>query len=521
MIHNLRKINIPLIIITTLGFFLRVFKLDAKSLWLDEAFTAAFVQKDWGTIFSHHYSIRPVYFLLVKCWAALFGHTEFNLRMLSVIFATLSIIMLYRLGKLLFNKKIGLFCALMLALSAYHVIRSQQARWYSCAMFFVITAVFFLLSIRRKPKFFYWLAYTINLIVLFYTIPAIGAVVFLLTNCFYFLLKIDFKRWIYMQTVIVLLTLIIFIPLTNHYKIELEFDKYCLIINGNIFKMLIEDFSYGRVLPQAGVGGYLDIHRPWITKSSFYIILGLAYLVLIRLLLGAKESKQKIKFNDGFIILWFFIPISFFCIVNMIVPYSRWSKIAIILLPPFCLLVGRMVFSLRKEISRFLIGIFILSYSINLVYYYYAPNQDSWREIAFFVQQNIQKGESIVFIPMAQLTPFWYYYKYKEPGHLKDIGDSFFGKTRKINDKWVKEFYDEDNLISGFELGKVSANWDEFFEPRVQRQAFWMVASPDWYGRENMRKLKLDIQKEYKLEKKIGFAWDGVEVLYYKPNSLY
>ncbi|MFH1061645.1 MAG: glycosyltransferase family 39 protein [Candidatus Omnitrophota bacterium] len=520
MIHKFRKINVPLLIITMLGLLLRVFKLDAKSLWLDEAFTVAFAQKDWGTIFFHHYSIRPLYFMIVKCWASLFGYTEFNLRMLSVVFGTLSIIMLYRLGKLLFNKKIGLFCALLLALSAYHVIRSQQARWYSLAMLLFISTAFCLLQLRRKPKLFYWIAYPVSLLMLVYTNPFIGGMVFLLTNCFLFLFKIDLKRWMSMQAVIILLASILLIPVLNHYNIEIENDKYCPIVNENIFKMLIEDFSYGRVLSQAGVGGYLDTNRPWITKCGFYMILGLTYLVFLRFLLCKRKSEQKIKFNDGFTILWFFIPFGIFGIVNLFVAFSRWSKIAIILLPAFCLLVGRMFLSLRKDISRLLIGFFVLSYSINLVYYYYAPNQDSWREIAFLVKKNMQKGDSIVFFPMAQITPFWYYYKYNEPRQLKDIGDSFFGKTRKINDKWVKEFYDKDNLITGFELGNIPANCDEVFNPLVRRHAFWIVVSPDWYGRENMRKLKLGLQKNYKLEKESRFVWDGVEVLYYKPDSL-
>ena len=514
--NKFRNSNVSLVIITMFGFLLRVFKLDAKSLWIDEAYTIAFVQKSWGTIFSHHYLMRPAYFVMAKGWSSLFGYSEVASRMLSVLFGVLSIVMIYHLGKLLFNSKTGLLSALILAVSAYHVIRTQQARWYSFAMLLVILAAVYLLRIRRNPRLLYWVAYSMSLLILFYTNLAMGSIVFLLTNCFCFLFKIDLKRWISMQAVIILLSSILFIPVVAHHKIELEHDKYSPKVNINIFARLIEDFSYGKGVSQAGVNCFVDINRLWITKSGFYLVLCITYLVLLRLLLQQGKRRKKLRFSDGFVILWFSIPFITFFIVNMFVPFSKWIKIAIVILPPFCLIIGRMVLSFRPTINKLLISFLVLSSFASLSYYYYAPNQDSWREIAFLIKKDVQRGESILFFPMQQLTVFWYYYKYNESMQLKHIGDSFFGRTKKINGKWAKEFYDNDNLISGLELGNAPVDFDKFFERTAHQNTFWIVASPSWYGIENMRRLKLHISKNYLLEREYRFPWDMAEILYYR-----
>ena len=81
------------------GTLLRLYQLDNRSLWFDESFSWALSQ------FSLHELIDrtgqdvhpPFYYLILKAWTILFGTSVFAMRMLSVAFASLTLVGVYLL----------------------------------------------------------------------------------------------------------------------------------------------------------------------------------------------------------------------------------------------------------------------------------------------------------------------------------------------------------------------------------------------------------------------------------------
>ena len=73
----------------------------------------------------------PFYYVLLHFWVLVFGDSEFSLRFLSVGLGSVSIIAIYALGKLLFNKRAGIIAALILAVSVFHIQFAQEARGYT------------------------------------------------------------------------------------------------------------------------------------------------------------------------------------------------------------------------------------------------------------------------------------------------------------------------------------------------------------------------------------------------------
>jgi len=88
--------------IILLSSFLLLYQLDAKSLWVDELFSAGMTQRDFGGIIlgvarDLH---PPLYFLVLRIWAIFAGDGDFALRFFSVVWGLLSLPLGYRLSKM-------------------------------------------------------------------------------------------------------------------------------------------------------------------------------------------------------------------------------------------------------------------------------------------------------------------------------------------------------------------------------------------------------------------------------------
>ena len=92
-----------------------------------------------------------LYYLLLRYWLH-FGGSEFFVRSLSVIFAIASIPVVYLLGRRLFDSRVGLFSAALLAANAYYVQYSQDARSYSLMVLLCSLSSFYFLEALKEPS---------------------------------------------------------------------------------------------------------------------------------------------------------------------------------------------------------------------------------------------------------------------------------------------------------------------------------------------------------------------------------
>ncbi|MBI3287420.1 MAG: glycosyltransferase family 39 protein [Chloroflexi bacterium] len=118
------------ILLLALG--LRLYRLDGQSLWYDEGTSAGLATRDWVTIARNAADDihPPLYYFLLRGWAAAVGTSEFGLRSLSVVAGTLTVLATYFLGRALFGRRVALVAAALSALSPFQVYYSQEARMY-------------------------------------------------------------------------------------------------------------------------------------------------------------------------------------------------------------------------------------------------------------------------------------------------------------------------------------------------------------------------------------------------------
>jgi uncharacterized membrane protein len=153
----LQKINLTavkyskfaLVAILLIGISLRIYKLDAQSLWLDEL-SSMIGSAPWNSFeVIVDYSRKdqpPLFFLLLHYWMNLFGYNEIAARLLVSIVGVLGIYSIFFLGKEIGNRNTGLIASFLTSINYFHLFFSQDVRFYS--LVFLLTTLSFLFFIR-------------------------------------------------------------------------------------------------------------------------------------------------------------------------------------------------------------------------------------------------------------------------------------------------------------------------------------------------------------------------------------
>lgn len=112
---------------------LRLYRLDAQSLWYDEGNSARIAERSLALIVAGAAGDihPPLYYILLKYWRAVFGAHEAALRSLSAVAGTITVLFAYFIGRDLFGRRAGLIAAFLLAVAPFAVYYAQEARMYA------------------------------------------------------------------------------------------------------------------------------------------------------------------------------------------------------------------------------------------------------------------------------------------------------------------------------------------------------------------------------------------------------
>ena len=144
---------LTLAMLLVLGVVIRMQCLAYKPFWFDECFSAEVARIDWHN-FVHLLWWREanmsLYYLLLRMWLQ-FGHSEFYIRSLSVVIAVATIPAIYWLARLLYDGRVALVAAALLAFNAYSVRYAQEARSYALFLLLATLSSAFLIAFIREP----------------------------------------------------------------------------------------------------------------------------------------------------------------------------------------------------------------------------------------------------------------------------------------------------------------------------------------------------------------------------------
>jgi hypothetical protein len=138
--------------VLALAFGLRIYRLDAQSLWFDEGFALHLAsQSPRQMVDNNPVGWLPLHSFVLHAWFGVVGQTPFAARALSVCFGVLIVALLYLLGRTLASPETGVVAALMGAFSPFLVYYSQEARVYSLWLFLSLLSLYSLLRAMGHP----------------------------------------------------------------------------------------------------------------------------------------------------------------------------------------------------------------------------------------------------------------------------------------------------------------------------------------------------------------------------------
>lgn len=165
-----------LLLILLQGLGLRLYRLDAQSLWYDEGFSVYLARMGVDEITARTAADiqPPLYYYLLHGWIGLLGDGERALRGLSVLFGALTVPLVYAVAWQLFRSRLaGLLAALLVAVSPLHVWYAQEVRMYTLLTFLCLLSSYFLLLVVKAEKTasvaILWTAYTLANVAALYT----------------------------------------------------------------------------------------------------------------------------------------------------------------------------------------------------------------------------------------------------------------------------------------------------------------------------------------------------------------
>lgn len=133
---------------------LSTYHLDRRSIWLDEAVTAAIARvPDPGASLSDGGNMAA-YYLMMRGWTVL-GDGLWMLRLPSVVFAAVGIVLLYLLARHLLGPREAAIAAGLTAINSSVVFYGQEARSYTM-LFALTTASWLVLTVALERRSFRW-----------------------------------------------------------------------------------------------------------------------------------------------------------------------------------------------------------------------------------------------------------------------------------------------------------------------------------------------------------------------------
>ena len=444
-------IVITLVLLTTvLAVALRLYRLEAKGLWVDEIFTAVFASADNDLAavargpLSSPVPTPPLWFFITHFFVKALGGSDAVVRLPSVIAGVLGVLAIYKVGEALFDRATGLISAFLLAVSPTHLHFSQEARFYASIVLFSLLTVYFLYRGVNSDEKKWWVGFTIATILNTYT--HLAALLVLAVEILYACLLLVHHLVAAKEAGPVCHCEERFLRRSNPQMQEGRLlrcarNDTCpraeIHLLPLLFSLGVMTICYVPMMPHLirgiqgsrGLGNPNDIQGLELTTGYFLSLFGgfgagvgiALSLYMAAFLWGLINTIRKHKRQGLLILLWTVVP---FAIVLLLRP-KHWftAKYVIFILPLYLITVSLGITYVAKSVALFLSQWNVLRPPrrlqtlslVALVAIYglmsvsglddaYAWQSDRWKSIGQLLISNMQPQDAVVPLPLTLLT---------------------------------------------------------------------------------------------------------------------
>ncbi len=433
------------LLVFTVAFFLRLYQLGYRDFWYDEMGTIS-------NIMSHYYSNQtPFYSMLMQAWNKLFGISEFSLRLPSLIFSFLSVILVFILGLRLFNKNVSMLAACVMGLSPFHIWYAQEARSYSMLLFFGLLSNCLLFEALKEEDKKLWAVFILVSVLGLYT-----------NYCHLILLVTQFLYVLYSKKLRISLMHII---------------GFLVIILG--FSFLLPSFFKKFFF----VWGGFWIPRPSWWKSPIYTLgqFMLGYnapkqlYILSIILLGVfftslfLNIKERTK-NTIFCMFMLFVPMFLTLAFSLLLFPIYLSRVLIMASPFLYLIAAKGALSLDRLAKKHLLSMIFLALFIAIYGYFndWMPKKylginlkKPIRPVARFIDERFGAQDILAFTDVS-VMPSFKFYSIRKMNTYYLFDPEFPGQIhqRPISKGRFLIPLDEINMLNAKRIWVIYSNWD-------------------------------------------------------------
>lgn len=417
--NKIFSINLCVAVIFLIGLFLRIHGLGSKSLWFDEAFTLLESKKAFPDLlhFDREGIHPPLYRLIMHFWLYL-GKGETFIRIPSLLFSVFSIILIYKVAGLIFNKRVALYSALFMGISPFQIYYAQEVKMYSLLLFLCLVSIYFFLRVLKENKRVLWSGYVLFTALSIYThycafLNIIAQNLFILFSCKRH--KKLLPKWMLGQFLIILL----FSPWFYSFGKHIERIKHQFWIPPVSFENALAVFK------NFSLGYHSSNFNNNLLLFSFAII----FLCGIHSIISSippKGTRQEQKAHWGgkdqliLLLSYFVIPIIIILLISRIIKPIYMDRALISLSFFYYIILAKGLYSVKT--NKIILGSIIISivllFGMVLKNYYSGKNflqsvgvfeKKPLRELTEYIESRYSKGEVIVLSHQNLWASFEYY----------------------------------------------------------------------------------------------------------------
>jgi mannosyltransferase len=163
---------IPVAGVVLLGFALRIAYLTHESVGYDEAFSLTTSRLPLGQMMHELVSDfvhPPLHYFVLRGWFELFGFGVTQARLLSVLFSSAALVMLFLLTEYVINRRVALYASFLLAVSQISIWFAQEPRPYAQLQFLALLTCYLFVRGLKEQRTSYWWGFVGSAVLMLYT----------------------------------------------------------------------------------------------------------------------------------------------------------------------------------------------------------------------------------------------------------------------------------------------------------------------------------------------------------------